>query len=199
MHTRPERLQQNAWIVDRRAILFCHEGDREKALTMTQAEVVARSGAFRRAENQLAHTVYGLLLTVATLGELLNHGTEAVDAIGWLLGTGVVLLAAHLFSDGLAHLAAVRSDPDWSYVKSIGKEEASVTFGAFGAAIVMAVTAAFDLDSATSLVSCIGLGVAVVAWITVYATVGHRWWHRGLAALSSVVLSGLIVILENTV
>jgi hypothetical protein len=33
--------------------------------------------------------------------------------LAWLLGAGAVFLAAHLFSDVLAHAAATQQDPNW--------------------------------------------------------------------------------------
>ena len=68
---------------------------------------------FKRGEVALAHTVYGLILTLATVGELINEEVTAGVAVAWLLGAGAVLLGAHLFSDMLAHVATTRDEPDW--------------------------------------------------------------------------------------
>jgi hypothetical protein len=53
-----------------------------------------RVSVFARGESALAHAVYGLILTMATLGELLDHDVSARTSVAWLLGSGVVLLAA---------------------------------------------------------------------------------------------------------
>ena len=73
----------------------------------TQQEFGSRS-VFDRSEIAIAHAVYGLILTLATLGELLHVDTSSRLSVAWLLGAGAVLLAAHLFSDLLAHVAATR-------------------------------------------------------------------------------------------
>jgi hypothetical protein len=43
-------------------------------------------------EPQLTHVVYGVLLTLATLGELLDHDAEIGLSLRWLLGGGAVAL-----------------------------------------------------------------------------------------------------------
>ncbi|MEA2001593.1 MAG: hypothetical protein U9N84_06875 [Actinomycetota bacterium] len=50
---------------------------------------------FRRNETPLAHAVYGLILTMATLGELINHEVGAGEAVLWLLGGGALLSWPH--------------------------------------------------------------------------------------------------------
>ena len=64
----------------------------------------------RRARTFLSHAVYGLILTLATVGELIRHGSDARESVAWVLGAGGVLLVAHLFSDVLAETAATQRD-----------------------------------------------------------------------------------------
>jgi hypothetical protein len=58
----------------------------------------------RRAE-RLAHALYGLIIVTATLVAERAHVTEVVDALGLLLGTGLVLLLAHTYSSVMAERA----------------------------------------------------------------------------------------------
>ena len=158
-----------------------------------------RQSLFMRSEVTLAHAVYGLILTVATLGELIHHEVSAPAAVLWLLGAGAVLLAAHLFSDILAHTVAAQDDPDWSEIISVGREDLSVVAGSVGAALVMAIAAVADLDSQRSLVVCAVLGLVSVAALTYYATLHHRLPVRLAMSAIATVLCIVIVGLENTV
>lgn len=153
---------------------------------------------FRRGEDALAHTVYGLILTLATLGELIHHEVSANVSVAWLLGAGAVLLAAHLFSDVLAHVAATHEDPKWRDALTIGRADLSVTVGSVVAALVMAVAAIADLDSEAALTWCVALGLIALAALTYHALSNHRIAARLVMAGLAVVLGAVIVLLENT-
>lgn len=157
-----------------------------------------RRSLFLRGEDTLAHTVYGLILTLATLGELIHHEVSAGVSAAWLLGAGAVLLAAHLFSDVLAHVAATHEDPNLREVLSIGGADLSVTTGSVVAALVMIVAAVADLDSEASLTWCVALGLVALAVLTYYALSNHRVALRVLMAGVAVALGAVIVLLENT-
>jgi hypothetical protein len=157
-----------------------------------------RRSLFSRGEHVIAHTVYGVILTLATLGELIHHEVAAGTSVAWLLGSGVVLLAAHMFSDVLAHVATTQEDPRWRELLSIGRADLSVATGAVVAALVMAVAAIADLDSEASLTWCVALGLVTVAALSFYALSNHRVALRFLMAGLAVVLGAVIVLLENT-
>lgn len=157
-----------------------------------------RRSVFRRGENALAHTVYGLILTLATVGELIHHEESAGASIAWLLGAGAVLLAAHLFSDVLAHLASTRDDPDWSATLRIEREDVSVTIGFVGAALIMALAAVADLDTQGALYACVAVGLLAVGAFSFYATANHRLLTRVLASGGAAALGAVIVLGENT-
>lgn len=157
-----------------------------------------RRSLFPRGEDALAHTVYGLILTLATVGELIHHEESAGASVAWLLGAGAVLLAAHLFSDVLAHLASTRDDPNWSETLRIGREDVSVAVGFVGAALVMAVAALADLDSQNALYACVASGLVAVAALSFYATSNHRVLTRVLMGGAAAALGAVIVLGENT-
>jgi hypothetical protein len=157
-----------------------------------------RRSVFRRGEDSLAHTVYGLILTLATVGELIHHEESAGASVAWLLGAGAVLLAAHLFSDVLAHLASTLEDPDWSETLRIGRADVTVTIGFIAAALVMAVAALADLDSQGALYACVVVGLVAVAALSFYATSNHRVLTRVLMGSAAAVLGAVIVLGENT-
>lgn len=157
-----------------------------------------RRSVFRRGEDALAHTVYGLILTLATVGELIHHEESARASVAWLLGAGAVLLAAHLFSDVLAHLASMRDDPNWSETLRIGREDVSVTIGFVGAALIMVIAALADLDTQGALYVCVAVGLVTVATLSFYATVNHRLATRVLTSTAAAVLGAVIVLGENT-
>jgi hypothetical protein len=157
-----------------------------------------RRSIFRRGENTLAHAVYGLILTLATVGELIHHEESAGASVAWLIGAGAVLLAAHLFSDVLAHVASTRDDPDWSETLRIGREDVSVTVGFIGAALIMAVAALADLDAEGALYSCVAAGLVAVATLSFYATANHRPATRVLMSAAAAVLGAVIIVGENT-
>lgn len=158
-----------------------------------------RRSLFMRSELSLAHAVYGLILTLATLGELIHHEVSAGAAVLWLLGAGGVLLAAHLFSDLLAHVAATQDDPDWTQMVSLGREDVAVAAGSVAAAAVMAVAAIADLDAGRALTACVLLGLVSVAALTFHATDHHRLVIRIAMSATACGLSAVIVLLENTV
>ena len=157
------------------------------------------SAVYRRGEVTVAHTVYGLILTLATVGELIHEEVDSGAAVGWLLGAGAVLLGAHLFSDVLGHVATTRDDPDWPEILSIGREDVSVVAGALGSALIMAVAALADLDSVSALTACLVLGLVAVAALCFYALPQHTALVRVGMSAAGVVLSGAIVLMENTV
>jgi len=157
-----------------------------------------RRSLFRRGEDALAHTVYGLILTLATLGELIHHEVSAGVSVAWLLGAGAVLLAAHLFSDVLAHLATTHEDPNLREALSIGRADLSVTVGSVVAALIMTVAAIADLDSENALTLSVALGLVALAVLSFYAVSNHRVGVRLIMAGVAVVLGALIVLLENT-
>ena len=167
--------------------------------TAGRPEPVAPSPApvYRRSEVALAHAVYGLILTLATLGELINYEVTAGVSVAWLLGAGAVLLLAHLFSDLLAHVAATEDDPDWSEIVSIGREDVAVTGGAVGAAVVMAVVWLADLDAERALVGCVGLGLLAVGTLSYLALPQHGRPLRLVMGAAAVLLGVVIVTLEN--
>lgn len=139
-----------------------------------------------------------MILTLATVGELIHHEVSAGASVGWLVGAGLVLLAAHLFSDVLAHLASTRVDPKWSETLRIGRAEVAVTVGFVGAALVMAFAAIADLDAEGALLFCFGSGLIAVAALSFYATANHRLVIRVLMSVAAAVLGAVIVLGENT-
>lgn len=171
---------------------------------MSMAQDPADSSAqqesvFRRSETALAHAVYGLILMMATLGELLEHHVSAGTAVAWLLGAGAVLLAAHLFSDVLAHVAATRDAPDWSEILQVGHEDFTVTAGAIGAALIMTVAAVADLDTERALAACAVAGLIALGVLSAYATAHLRRSIQFAMSAAAVVLGAVIVLLENAV
>lgn len=156
-----------------------------------------RRSAFRRSEHGLAHVVYGLILAIATVGELIHHEETAGVSVAWLIGAGAVLLAAHLFSDVLAHVAMSRDDPIWSETLRIGREDMAVTIGFIGAASIMAIAALGDLDAQRALLVCVVAGLVAVAALSFSATSHHRMATRVLMSVAATVLGVAIVIGEN--
>ncbi len=153
----------------------------------------------RRAQTFLSHGVYGLLLTLATVGELIRHGSDARESVAWILGAGGVLLVAHLFSDVLAETAATQRDPSRAELLRVGREDIAVASGFLGAALIMAAAAIGDLDARNALVVCVVVGLLALAALSFYATARHRQLVRVTMALLSVALGAVIVVLENTV
>jgi uncharacterized membrane protein len=160
---------------------------------------VRNTSIFRRGELPLAHTVYGLILTLATVGELIHHEVSAVPSVAWLLGASAVLLAAHLFSDVLARLASTQDDPNWSELISIGHEDVSVVYGGLGAAMIMAVAAVADLDSENALYVVVVAGLVALAALCLYGLSHHRPLPRLTMTVTAVAFGAVIVLLENTV
>ncbi len=153
----------------------------------------------RLGESGLAHLVYGLILTMATLGELVDHHTEAYEASRWLLGAAGVLLAAHVFSSGLAHLAAAGENPDWRELVRVGRHELSVTAGSVTAAAVMVIAGVTGMDAERTLTACVVGGLVALFAISFRASTGHRWVVRGGMSTLAALIGGIIVTLENTV
>ena len=138
-----------------------------------------------------------MILMLATVGELLHHGESALASVAWLIGAGAVLLAAHLFSDVLAHVASTRDDPNWSQTLRIGREDVSVTVGFIAAALIMAVAALADVDARGALFICVAAGLVAVAALSFYATANHRPAARVLMSVAAAALGAVIVIGES--
>jgi hypothetical protein len=159
---------------------------------------VRQDSVFQRGESALAHAVYGLILTIATVGELLEQHVSAGRAVAWLLGAGAVLLAAHLFSDVLAHVAASRDAPVWNEILRVGQHDAAVTYGAIVAALAMTGAAVADLDTERALTGCVIAGLIALGVLTAYATAHHRRSTQIAMTVTAVVLGAVIVLLEGT-
>ncbi len=159
----------------------------------------SRHSLFPRSESSLAHGVYGLIITIALLGELLHEDVENGEAALWLLGGGAVLLAAHVFSDAIGHVAASQEEPSWTEIFRIGREEIAVVSGAVGGAAVMIVAAAADLDNHRALVGCVVLGLATLAYLSQGAASHRGPLRRLIVAALAVGLGTVIVLLENIV
>ena len=157
----------------------------------------ARPPTSRHTEDALARTIYGLILTLATVGELIHHNESAGASVAWLLGAGAVLLAAHLFSDALAHLASTHNDPTWSATIRIARANVSVTLGFLGAALIMAIAGLADVDTQSALIACIAVGLVAVAALSFYATAHHRLLTRVVTGSAAAVLCAAIVLGEN--
>jgi hypothetical protein len=171
-------------------------------MSMTQdpeGSPMRQDSVFRRGESALAHAVYGLILTIATLGELVEHDVSARHAVAWLFGSGAVLLAAHLFSDVLAHVAASRDAPVWNEILRVGQHDAAVTYSAIVAALAMTGAAVADLDTERALTGCVIAGLIALGVLTAYATAHHRRSTQIAMTVTAVVLGAVIVLLENTV
>jgi hypothetical protein len=153
---------------------------------------------FRRSELPLAHTVYGLILTMATVGELIEHEQSSSASAAWLLGASAVLLSAHLFSDVLARVAATRDDPNWSEIVSVSHADVSVVYGGAGAALIMAVASIADLDSENALFVTFGAGLIALAALCLYGLSHHRPLLRLVMSAIAVGLAAIIVMLEFT-
>lgn len=158
-----------------------------------------RATLFRRGESALGHAVYGLILTIAELGELLKHDISARTSVAWLLGSGAVLLAAHMFSDVLARVTISRDTPDWNAILRVGKEDIAVIGGAVGAALFMTVAAIADLDADIALIVCLFAGLVALALLAAYATAHHRRSVQVAMSVASVSVGAFIVLLENAI
>lgn len=122
---------------------------------------------------------------------------SANAAVGWLLGTGVVLLGAHLFSDILARVAATSDDPNWAEIISIGHEDVAVLYGAVGMALIMSVAALADLDSENALLVSVVVGLLALAGLCFYGLSHHRLLTRAVMSVAAAGLALVIVTLEN--
>jgi hypothetical protein len=85
-----------------------------------------------------------------------------------------------------------------SWILKVGHEDAAVTVGALGAALVMAVAAVADLDAEGALVVCVVAGLTALGMMSAYATAHHRRSTQVMMSASAVVLGAVIVFLENT-
>ena len=155
------------------------------------------TGPFRRSEHSMSHIVYGLILAVATLGELIDHEVDALDGAAALYATGLVLLAAHLFSDVMARMIAREEDVRLASVLSIGKEDASVALGGLAMGTAMLVAHLAEADPSTAMSACF---LGAMGWLAVQTFVALRQDRIALRftmAVLAVALAAVIVALEN--
>jgi hypothetical protein len=152
---------------------------------------------FRRSEHALSHIVYGLILALAALGELINHEASAGEAALALFGTGIVLLAAHSFADVLARLVATSGDVGFLGVVRIGRHDLAVALGGFVMGAVMLLADLADADADRAMVVCLVGALGWLALNTFYALRDHRLALRLPMTVAAVLLAGIIVTLEN--
>ena len=144
----------------------------------------------------MSHIVYGLILAVATLGELIRHEVDALEAAGGLYLVGVVLLAAHLFSDVLARLLA-QEEMHLRGVLQIGYADLAVALGGVIMGTTMLIAHLVDADASNAMTACL---VGALGWLgiqTFFALHRHRPVIRLLMSVVAVLLAGVTVALEN--
>jgi hypothetical protein len=155
------------------------------------------AGPFRRSEHAMSHIVYGLILAVSTLGELIDHEVDARDGAAALYATGLVLLAAHLFSDVVARMIAGNDDVRLGSVIRIGTEDLSVALGGFAMGSAMLVADLVEADPSTAMTACF---LGAMGWLAVQTFIAlrrHSYALRLTMATLAVVLATVIVALEN--
>ncbi len=123
-----------------------------------------------RGKTTLSHTIYGLILMVAELGELYDHRVEAPEAALWLLAGGGALLLVHVYSGTLGTAARSPTPVTARTLAEQFVEEAPVSF-AFAAALSVLVlttaariglTAAYRITISASLLALCVLGALAV-------------------------------------
>ncbi len=151
---------------------------------------------FRRSEHALSHMVYGLILAVATLGELIRHEVDALEAAAGLYLVGIVLLAAHLFSDVFARLLA-EERMHLRGVLQIGYNDLAVAAGGVIMGTTMLIAHLVDADASGAMTACL---IGALGWLgiqTFFALHRHRVAIRVLMSVVAVLLASVIVALEN--
>jgi hypothetical protein len=111
--------------------------------------------------NQVARIVYGAIIGLALVVALEAHPPPPGVVVATVLGTGVAVGLAEIYSETLGAEVRTRTRADREVMRTIWRDTAAVVFGvAFPATFfVVAATGAIDTDTAFDLAKWCGLGL----------------------------------------
>ena len=151
-----------------------------------------------RGRTTLSHAIYGLILMVAELGELLEYRVEPSEAALWLLAGGLALLLVHVYSGTLGTAAMSQSPVSVRTVTEQFVEEGPVAVGFAAAAIVLLSTGAVGFDLAVSYGISIAAALIALGGLGALAVVHRPTLPRRLGAgAMTAAIGGLVVALES--
>jgi hypothetical protein len=120
---------------------------------------------------QVAKVVYGSIVGVALVVALQGHPPSAASMVGWLVGTGVAVGLAELYSEIVGEETRTRQRVTPARLRHFAEDAAAVFFGiAFPAVFFLFPLAGVgDLDTAFTVAKWSGLGL-----VACYAFWGAR-------------------------
>jgi hypothetical protein len=141
------------------------------------------------ASSQVARVVYGAIIGLALVVALEAHPPPAGAVVATLLGTGVAVGLAEVYSETLGAEVRTRRRVEGERMRSIWADTAAVFVGIASPAVFFLLSAfgALDVDTAFDLAKWSGLGL-----IALYGFLAAR---LGGASLTSAVIKSLAVAL----
>jgi hypothetical protein len=137
------------------------------------------------ASNQVSRVVYGAIIGLALVVALEAHPPPAGAVIASLLGTGVAVALAEVYSEVLGIEVRTRRHVEREHSRAIWADTGAVAFGISFPAVffVLSAAGAFEIDTAFDLAKWSGLGL-----IGFYGFCAARLTGAGL---SSALIKGL--------
>jgi hypothetical protein len=113
------------------------------------------------ASNQVARVVYGAIIGLALVVALEAHPPDPGVVVASLLGTGVAVGLAEVYSETLGTEVRTRSRVEGARMRAIWAETGAAVFGVSFPALffVLAAAGATDVDTAFDLAKWCGLGL----------------------------------------
>ena len=152
---------------------------------------------FREAE-RLSHALYGLIIVTAALGAEKAHITEAVDALGLLLATALVLLLAHTYSAVMAERAVAGASLGSVGRRMVIADNIPVLSAVVVPAILFTLAGADVMTLQTAYTTAIVFSLVALFGVGLYE--GRRasmgWIHSTLSGTSAGAIGVIVVAIE---
>ena len=142
-----------------------------------------------------SHALYGLIIVTATLVAEKDHVDDAADAIGLLVGTGLVLLLAHTYTAVVAARAVEGHSLGIAGRRLVVLDNIPVALAIVGPIVLFIVAWLDGISLRTAYVVSITLSVVLLFLLGLYQgrTAGETW-TRSIITGAAAAAIGLVVI-----
>jgi hypothetical protein len=164
---------------------------------VTEANSSPEVARFREAE-RLSHALYGLIIVTATLGAEKAHITEAVDALGLLLATALVLLLAHTYSAVMAERTVEGHSLGAAGRRMVIADNVPVLSAVVVPAILFILAGADVMTLQTAYTAAIVFSLTALFAVGLYAgrQASMGWTHSTLSGAAAGAIGVIVIAIE---
>ena len=147
---------------------------------------------------QVSRVVYGSIIGVALIVALQSHPPSAAVMIGWLVGTGVAVGLAELYSEVVGEETRTRHRVTRRRLRQLAEDATVVTFGiAFPAVFFLFPLAGIgSVDGAFTIAKWTGLGLVAFYGFWAARFSGAPWYRAVLYAAAMAAVDAVLIALK---